>query len=105
MKMESQMKKAKCFTIFSAIVLLMTMYIHTPSQTAAQNIENVRARYTKYEYAIPMRDGVKLFTQVYVPKDTSQRYPFILTRTPYSVSPYGVDNYRAGLGPSDHFEK
>lgn len=99
------MAKAKCFTFFGAIVLLMTMHIQTPSQTAAQNSDNVRARYTKYEYAIPMRDGSKLFTQVYVPKETSQRYPFILTRTPYSVSPYGVDNYRTTLGPSEHFEK
>ena len=43
--------------------------------------------YTKYEYRIPMRDGVKLFTAVYVPKDTSQTYPILLTRTPYSVGP------------------
>ena len=33
-----------------------------------------RAHYTKYEYEIPMRDGKKLFTSVYVPKDTSQPY-------------------------------
>jgi len=52
-----------------------------------------------------MRDGVRLFTSVYVPKDTSQRYPILLTRTPYSVAPYGVDNYRERLGPSEHFEK
>jgi putative CocE/NonD family hydrolase len=70
-----------------------------------QGADNVRARYTKYEYTIPMRDGVRLFTQVYVPKDSSQRYPFLLTRTPYSVAPYGVDNYRASLGPSESFEK
>ena len=65
----------------------------------------VKARYSKYEYMIPMRDGIHLFTQVYVPKDTSQTYPFIMTRTPYNVAPYGVDNYRAALGPSDQFEK
>ena len=52
-----------------------------------------------------MRDGVRLFTAVYTPKDTSQPYPFLLTRTPYSVAPYGVDNYRASLGPSEHFER
>jgi uncharacterized protein len=72
--------------------------------TAAQAAEQLRARYTKYEYRIPMRDGVRLFTAVYVPKDTSERYPFLLMRTPYSVSPYGVDNYPARLGPSEHFE-
>jgi len=43
----------------------------------------------KYEYRIPMRDGVHLFTAVYVPKDSSRPYPFLIDRTPYSVSPYG----------------
>jgi putative CocE/NonD family hydrolase len=71
----------------------------------AQNTDKVRERYTKYEYQIPMRDGVRLFASVYAPKDTSQKYPIMLTRTPYSVAPYGVDNYRNSLGPSEHFEK
>ena len=50
-----------------------------------------------------MRDGVKLFTSVYVPKDAgaSKRYPVLLTRTPYSVAPYGSDAYRDGVGPSE----
>ena len=50
-----------------------------------------------------MRDGKKLFTAVYVPKDSSQTYPILLTRTPYSVSPYGADEYKTDLGPSAHF--
>ena len=49
--------------------------------------------YTKYEHRIPMRDGVRLFTRVYVPKDESESHPILLTRTPYTVKPYGVDNY------------
>jgi len=65
----------------------------------------VKAHYTKYEYRIPMRDGVHLFTAVYVPKDTSQSYPFMIDRTPYSVAPYGEDQYKRSLGPSDEFEK
>jgi len=63
----------------------------------------VRANYTKFEYRIPMRDGVKLFTSVYVPKDDGQKYPILLSRTPYSVAPYGADAYKASLGPSDRF--
>ena len=51
-----------------------------------------------------MRDGARLYTAVYEPKDTSQTYPFLLTRTPYSIAPYGVDNYLAHLGPSPQFE-
>lgn len=45
--------------------------------------------YDKYEYRISMRDGVHLFTSVYIPKDRSRTYPILLTRTPYSVGPYG----------------
>src|SRR5271170_2043235 len=66
---------------------------------------DVKTHYTKYEYRIPMRDGVRLFTAVYVPKDASQSYPFIMDRTPYSVAPYGEDQYAKHLGPSDEFEK
>ena len=60
-----------------------------------------KANYTKYEYRIPMRDGVRLFTAVYVPKDASpaKTYPIMLTRTPYSVAPYGSDHYPSRSGP------
>ena len=34
-----------------------------------EGLAEVKARYTKYEYRIPMRDGKRLFTAVYVPKD------------------------------------
>ena len=73
--------------------------------THAQGLEYVKAHYTKYEYRIPMRDGKRLFTAVYVPKDRSQKYPILLTRTPYSVRPYGVDQYRSDLGPSALFAR
>jgi len=66
----------------------------------AQRSPYTSADYTKYEYRIPMRDGKKLFTAVYAPKDDSHTYPIMLNRTPYSVAPYGVDNYRSSLGPS-----
>ncbi len=66
---------------------------------------DVKAHYTKFEYRIPMRDGVNLFTSVYVPKDSSHAYPFLIDRTPYSVSPYGVDLYRTQLGPSPDFDR
>jgi len=65
----------------------------------------VKAHYTKREYRIPMRDGVKLFTQVYAPKDSSQSHPFLVMRTPFSVAPYGDEAYRRLLGPSESFDK
>lgn len=74
-------------------------------QSIGQDADDIRANYTKYEFRIPMRDGVRLFTSVYTPKDTSKKYPFLLTRTPYSVGPYGVDKYRTRLGPSQEFMK
>ena len=76
-----------------------------PAQAPLTGVDLVRSTYTKYEYLVPMRDGARLFTAVYTPKDSSQKYPFLLTRTPYSVSPYGVDQYPAQLGPSEHFQK
>jgi uncharacterized protein len=75
------------------------------SGLARKQLEYTRANYTKYEYRIPMRDSVKLFTSVYVPKDGSRAYPIMMQRTPYSVGPYGIDNYRTVLGPSELFEK
>jgi hypothetical protein len=53
----------------------------------------MREFYTKYEHAIPMRDGVKLHTVVFVPKDAARVFPVMMMRTPYGVGPYGVDNY------------
>ena len=75
-----------------------------PSAAAAADAaDSVRARFTKYDYRIPVRDGVKLFTSVYVPKDArgSKRYPILLNRTPYSVAPYGSDAYPDSVGPSE----
>ena len=61
---------------------------------SGQGVEFIKANYTKYEYRVPMRDGKRLFTSVYVPKDDTQTYGILLSRTPYSVAPYGADQYR-----------
>src|SRR5437660_6036675 len=65
----------------------------------------IREHYTKQQHRIPMRDGVRLCTIVYAPKDTSQRYPLLMVRTPYSVGPYEKDKFRDNLGPNRFFEK
>jgi putative CocE/NonD family hydrolase len=76
----------------------------TGTQARSEDNESeIRAHYTKYEVRIPMRDGVKLFTAVYSPKDASQTYPFLLSRTPYGIAPYGVDHYPKRLGPAPSF--
>ena len=48
--------------------------------------------YTKHEVMVPMRDGVRLHTTLYIPKDQRQQWPFMMMRTPYGVAPYGVEN-------------
>lgn len=71
----------------------------------AQSNYDVKAHYTKAEYMVPVRDGVRLYTQVYTPKDQSQNYPFLFFRTPYSVPPYGPENFRTVLGPTRSFDE
>ena len=85
------------------LVLFALLALAIGSGAVAQEAVPVKSRYTKHEYQIAMRDGVKLFTSVYVPKDASQKYPIMMQRTPYSVAPYGPDNYRGSLGPSPMF--
>jgi len=72
----------------------------------AQCQENPSANYVKENYnkidtTITMRDGVKLYTVIYLPKDESQKYPVLMERTPYSVSPYGENNYAKRIGPNN----
>lgn len=62
------------------------------------------AGYLKQEHAIAMRDGARLHTAIYAPKDCAAGgYPIMLTRTPYGVDPYGTNQYPATLGPSSLF--
>ncbi|MES3022016.1 MAG: CocE/NonD family hydrolase [Pseudomonadota bacterium] len=81
------------------------------ADAAAAPKYSLREHYTKYEFRIPMRDGIRLFTAVYVPKDTAKAYPFLIQRTPYSAGvhadgklQYGVDFYPEQIGPAKNFE-
>ncbi len=91
--------------IFSFTIILCQAWPQGRPEARSQEEFNVREHYTKYEFHVPMRDGVHLFTAVYVPKDTSVSYPFMIDRTPYSVAPYGEDHYRTTLGPSEAFAR
>jgi uncharacterized protein len=88
--------------------LLLNLCLFWPALLLAQPADTyVRDNYTKYEYKIPMRDGTKLHTAVYVPKDASAttKYPMMMQRTCYSVDPYGLDKYEQQLGPSPTLQK
>ena len=94
------------FAIFVAAAFALTAARAQQPAVQPPAEDYVRAHYTKYEYRIPMRDGKRLFTAVYVPKDAAGGpYPFLMDRTPYSVGPYGEDHYPAQIGPSEEFEK
>lgn len=88
----------------SGKILIMFFFFFSAGLLLAQeDSAYVASHYTKHEYRVPMRDGITLFTAVYVPKDTSKDYPFLLNRTPYSVGPYGEDAFPKHLGPSMDF--
>ena len=65
--------------------------------------EWARERLTKTEVMIPMRDGTKLFTSYYVPKDTTRTYPILLRRTPYNSEPGGEDSFTFSMTTDAHF--
>ena len=87
---------------FKSVLISVPLALALTLQSTSTDVASL---YTKTEQMIPMRDGVKLFTAIYTPKDQSQTYPIMLNRTPYSVNPYGPAAYRDALGPSDHFQK
>ena len=83
-------------------------FAQPPQNLTAQQVEladYIKNNYTKREVSIPMRDGIKLFTSVYEPKDKSRKYPIMFDRTPYSVAPYGADKMKTSLGPDELFAK
>lgn len=78
-------------------LLSFAAFIIFSFSTAAQNADSTWFvnNYTKKEVYIPMRDGVKLFTSFYIPKDKTEKHPFLMGRTPYSCAPYGEDKFPA----------
>ncbi len=81
-------------TTFKTLVFFLFMLLTATGVFAQETSYSVKDHYTKAEYRIPMRDGVKLYTIVYTPKDTTQNYPFLIWRTPYSCGPYGPGKFR-----------
>jgi putative CocE/NonD family hydrolase len=96
------MKSNRLLVPFLLFVILTVTAFPSAPLSHAQGFD-VKANYTKSEHQIPMRDGKKLFTVVYAPKDTSQKYPILMSRTPYGAGPYGPQAYKGSLGPSPLF--
>ena len=87
--------------LFVCILSLISEGVYAQGFTAP-DAQYIKDNYIKHEYQIPMRDGKKLFTSIYVPKDQTKKYPFMMDRTCYSVAPYG-EGYKMSLGPSSAF--
>ena len=59
--------------------------------------DGLKQAYNKQEVYIKMRDGVKLFTSIYTPRNKSVGHPILLNRTPYNIEPGGPDQYNIYL--------
>ncbi len=84
---------------FCIVGLTLALYVGNA------HAQSVKENYTKLQLMIPMRDGVKLYTAVYIPKGNSQKYPIMMNRTPYSVGPYTAEGFPGRLGPSLLFQQ
>jgi len=82
-----QIKYMKKIAIGFLLILVSVVSFAQTDQDSAWIKEN----YTKQELMIPMRDGIKLFTAVYLPNDKSEKHPILMNRTPYSCAPYGKE--------------
>src|SRR4051794_16818830 len=104
----------------STLVLFLSLFLSNPAaaQTARQypnypseTPEHFQEKtdsfdYTRREVMVPMRDGVKLFTVILIPKGAKDA-PILLTRTPYNAHDMTAHDPRGGEGRgeelSSHF--
>ncbi|MGZ3951166.1 MAG: CocE/NonD family hydrolase [Flavisolibacter sp.] len=73
----------------TTLVLFFFLALALRAQTNSLDSAWVKDNYYKLERMIPMRDGIKLYTAIYVPRDSSEPHPILIRRTPYSSAPYG----------------
>src|SRR5258707_14238442 len=104
------MRVNRFLNILAALLLLVLPALATSAQSQLTQQQReladyIKSHYIQREVMIRMRDGVKLFTSIYEPKDTRQKYPMMFDRTCYSVAPYGPDRFRTSLGPDDLFAR
>ncbi|MCU0386493.1 MAG: CocE/NonD family hydrolase [Flavihumibacter sp.] len=80
------------YSVLISIFVTISSLAQTPF---SQDSSWIRDHYIKIENYIPMRDGARLFTSIYMPTDSTEKHPILLSRTPYSCAPYGTENWRA----------
>ena len=94
------MKRFTTLILFFSLLTSICTWAQGTANTQTDSLEiQLKKIYTKREVMIPMRDGVKLYTAIYEPKDNTEKHPTLMMRTPYSCAPYGekFDNYLKGF--------
>ena len=100
------MRNIRLINLFFAFLLVAVCQMSLFAQAEESELAKyIKENYTKREVSIPMRDGVKLFTSIYEPKSKAEKYPILMSRTPYSVAPYGADKFKTALGPDPQFAR
>jgi putative CocE/NonD family hydrolase len=92
------------FTLIFLSIILVSCKKNN-SELKKHNDTYVQNNYNKQEVTITMRDGIKLFTSIYSPKNKNKKYPILMMRTPYSCKPYGEDKFRKKISPNIHLMK
>ncbi len=88
-----------------AVWIIVLAFFSLVPHVMGQGVDYIQDHYLKQDYYISMRDGVRLFTSVYSPRDTNRQYAIMMNRSPYGIGPYGVTNYPHSLGPSEVFAR
>jgi len=99
------MKKQFFYTVLSLFFIAIISSCNTSKEDTKKPNTYVKDNYDKQEVTIEMRDGTKLHTEIYSPKDKSKTYPILLKRTPYSCAPYGEDKYKTNIAPNPQLMK
>ena len=95
----------KNYFLISLIGLFLVFGCNSTDEKTLPKETYVQDNFTKNEVTITMRDGVKLHTTIYSPRDKSVKYPILMQRTPYSSAPYGAGKMKTKIGPNVHLMK
>jgi len=91
MKSEQAIKRA--LRILSGTVVAAASLAFVAGSNAYQGSVTL----TGAEHMIPMRDGIRLYTQVYVPAQATEPLPILFLRTPYGTGPFAPARIAAAL--------
>ena len=81
--MRSVHKKAGILVLF---VIAGLVFVPRFGAAPQRQRPDFSALFTKTDVMIPMRDGVKLHTEFYTPKNASTPLPILMNRTPYGIA-------------------